>query len=230
MQYIICKNDKYRQSDTKMHNKTRKNCIKLIKTIEKCKKVVYYEAINKEETGRGTMNNEGGGIVDRRDHDRCRELYVKYRQFMYWYVKKHFPDLPEEDIRDILQEVWTSLLNAIDKLYDKGDEGQFAWLIRVTQTKVIDYYRSRKRTEELGEKIGLALREQQEVGSVQDIVIARMIAMELVEGLTEEERRILAIEYFSDTTGEVSNAFKCRRSRLRRKIEESLGIFRKKRR
>ena len=56
------------------------------------------------------------------------------------------------------------------------------------------------------------------------------IAMELVEGLTEEERRILAIEYFSDTTGEVSNAFKCRRSRLRRKIEESLGIFRKKRR
>ena len=96
----------------------------------------------------------------------------------------------------------------------------------MTQTKVIDYYRSRKRTEELGEKIGLALREQQEVGSVQDIVIA----MELVEGLTEEERRILAIEYFSDTTGEVSNAFKCRRSRLRRKIEESLGIFRKKRR
>ena len=85
-------------------------------------------------------------------------------------------------------------------------------------------------TEELGEKIGLALREQQEVCSVQDIVIARMIAMELVEGLTEEERRILAIEYFSDTTGEVSNAFKCRRSRLRRKIEESLGIFRKKRR
>ena len=107
-----------------MHNKTRKNCIKLIKTIEKCKKVVYYEAINKEETGRGTMNNEGGGIVDRRDHDRCQELYVKYRQFMYWYVKKHFPDLPEEDIRDILQEVWTSLLNAIDKLYDKGDEGR----------------------------------------------------------------------------------------------------------
>lgn len=176
------------------------------------------------------MNNKGGGIVDRRDHDRCQELYVKYRQFMYWYVKKHFPDLPEEDIRDILQEVWTSLLNAIDKLYDKGDEGQFAWLIRVTQTKVIDYYRSRRRTEELGEKIGPALREQQEVGSVQDIVIARMIAMELVEGLTEEERRILAIEYFSDTTGEVSNAFKCRRSRLRRKIEESLGIFRKKRR
>lgn len=52
---------------------------------------------------------------------------------------------------------------------------------------------------------------------MQDIVIARMIAMELVEGLTEEERRILAIEYFSDTTGEVSNAFKCRRSRLRQK-------------
>ena len=64
---------------------------------------------------------------------------------MYWYVKKHFPDLPEEDIRDILQEVWTSLLNAIDKLYDKGDEGQFAWLIKVTQTKVIDYYRSQRK-------------------------------------------------------------------------------------
>lgn len=24
----------------------------------------------KEGTGRGTINNEGGGIVDRRDHDR----------------------------------------------------------------------------------------------------------------------------------------------------------------
>lgn len=106
--------------------------------------------------------------MDRRDHDRCQELYVKYREFMYWYVKKHFPDLPEEDIRDILQEVWTSLLNAIDKLYDKGDEGQFAWLIKVTQTKVIDYYRSRRKTEELGERIGLALQEQKEGCSVQD--------------------------------------------------------------
>lgn len=167
--------------------------------------------------------------MDRRDHDRCQELYVKYREFMYWYVKKHFPDLPEEDIRDILQGVWTSLLNAIDKLYDKGDEGQFAWLIKVTQTKVIDYYRSQRKTEELGEKIGLALQEQKEGCSVQDTVIARMIAMELVEGLTEKERRVLSIEYFSDTNDEVSNAFKCRRSRLRRKIEESFGVFRKKR-
>ena len=148
---------------------------------------------------------------------------------MYWYVKKHFPDLPEEDIRDILQEVWTSLLNAIDKLYDKGDEGQFAWLIKVTQTKVIDYYRSQRKTEELGERIGLALKEQKEGCSVQDTVIARMIAMELVEGLTEKERRVLSIEYFSDTNDEVSNAFKYRRSRLRRKIEESFGVFRKKR-
>jgi hypothetical protein len=56
-----------------------------------------------------------------------------------------------------------------------------------------------------------------------------MIAMELVEGLTEKERRVLSIEYFSDTNDEVSNAFKCRRSRLRRKIEESFGVFRKKR-
>lgn len=73
-----------------MHNKTRKNCVKLIKTIEKCKKVVYYEAINKEETGRGTMNNEGGGIVDRRDHDRCQELYVKYRQYYVLVREKTF--------------------------------------------------------------------------------------------------------------------------------------------
>lgn len=160
--------------------------------------------------------------MDRRDHDRCQELYVKYREFMYWYVKKHFPDLPEEDIRDILQEVWTSLLNAIDKLYDKGDEGQFAWLIKVTQTKVIDYYRSQRKTEELGERIGLALQEQKEGCSVQDTVIARMIAMELVEGLTEKERRVLSIEYFSDTNDEISNAFKCRRSRLRRKSRKVL--------
>lgn len=58
---------------------------------------------------------------------------------------------------------------------------------------------------------------------MQDIVIARMIAMELVEGLTEEERRILAIEYFSDTTGEVSNAFKCRRSRRAERSKKVLG-------
>lgn len=183
----------------------------------------------KEETGRGTINNEGGGIVDRRDHDRCQELYVKHKQFMYWYVKKHFPDLPEEDIRDILQEVWTSLVNGINKIYDKGDEGQFAWLIRVTQTKVIDYYRSRKKTEELGEKIGLALQEEQMEASVQDAVIAKMIAMELVEGLSEAERKVLFAEYLSEGNEDTSNAFKCKRTRLRRKIEESLGIFKRKR-
>ena len=33
------------QYDTKLHNKLRKICVKSIKTIEKCKKVVYYETI-----------------------------------------------------------------------------------------------------------------------------------------------------------------------------------------
>lgn len=41
----ICKTDKYRHNDTKIHKKERKICVKLIKTIEKCKKVVYYETI-----------------------------------------------------------------------------------------------------------------------------------------------------------------------------------------
>lgn len=166
--------------------------------------------------------------MDRRNRDRCQELYERYKQFMYWYVKKHFSDLPEEDIRDILQEVWTSLLKRIDQLYDKGEEGQFAWLIKVTQSKVIDYYRVQKKTEDLGRRIGTALMEEQTGLSVQDTVIEKMIAMELVEELTEAEREVLFAEYFSDTR-EFSNAFKCKRSRLRRKIEENLGIFRKKR-
>ena len=41
----ICKTDKYRHNAAKIHKKERKICIKLIKTIEKCKKVVYYETI-----------------------------------------------------------------------------------------------------------------------------------------------------------------------------------------
>ena len=56
-----------------MHNKTRKNCIKLIKTIEKCKIIVYYETTNK----RGDRKKEliitkevvswiGGTMIDAR--------------------------------------------------------------------------------------------------------------------------------------------------------------------
>lgn len=43
----ICKTDKYRHNAAKIHKKERKICIKLIKTIEKCKIIVYYETTNK---------------------------------------------------------------------------------------------------------------------------------------------------------------------------------------
>ena len=43
----ICKTDKYRHNATKIHKKERKICVKLIKTIEKCKIIVYYETTNK---------------------------------------------------------------------------------------------------------------------------------------------------------------------------------------
>ena len=43
----ICKIDKYRHNATKIHKKERKICVKLIKTIEKCKIIVYYETTNK---------------------------------------------------------------------------------------------------------------------------------------------------------------------------------------
>ena len=42
----ICKTDKYRHNATKMHKKERKICVKLIKTIEKCK-IIVYETTNK---------------------------------------------------------------------------------------------------------------------------------------------------------------------------------------
>ena len=48
----ICKTDKYRHNDTKIHKKERKICVKLIKTIEKCKIIVYYETTNKRGGGK----------------------------------------------------------------------------------------------------------------------------------------------------------------------------------
>ena len=68
-----------------------------------------------------------------------------------------------------------------------------------------------------------------EAATEEQVAAATTALEEAVKGLTEKERRVLSIEYFSDTNDEVSNAFKCRRSRLRRKIEESFGVFRKKR-
>lgn len=169
--------------------------------------------------------------MDEREQNRCQELYLKYRYLLFMYVKHQNPSLQEDDIHDILQEVWTALTDAIETVSAKNEKGQIAWLMCVSKNKTMDYFRAKKKKEQLGEKIGFALRDSLVGCSVQDAVIDKMIAIEVVENLTDTERKIFAAECFREEDVQIAdtNAYKCKRYRLRKKIEEGLGIFDRKR-
>jgi len=53
----------------------------------------------------------------------------------------------EADVEDILQEVFLKLISNIDKLID--NQKMYAWIYKITQNTIIDYYRKNRRDTEL---------------------------------------------------------------------------------
>ncbi len=102
----------------------------------------------------------------------------------------------EEDIEDILQDVFLKLISNIDKLMD--DQKVHAWIYRVTRNAIIDYYRRNHKSldlESIPEELPLVLDE--------DLTFNKEIAYclkNMVDKLPEIYKQAIQITIFENHT------------------------------
>ena len=69
--------------------------------------------------------------MKRKEEELCLRIYEEYRNRIYRYLKHKFPDIPQEDLRDIMQNVWADLVKDIHKLIPLDETDRLKWLLAV---------------------------------------------------------------------------------------------------
>lgn len=166
--------------------------------------------------------------MDKNQQEICLEIYENNKAKIYWYLRKHNPGLAEDDVFDIMQDVWAALVKSIGTVELKDEDGRTAWLYKVCITKASDWFRKRERANNLDEKIQSDSKQIYSHDPVPDIVMDKIEALEILNELTESERKTFFSNFWETPEAvdeKVSkNAVTCRVYRVRKKIEERLGM------
>src|SRR5262245_30078870 len=76
----------------------------------------------------------------RRDRRAWEELIDLYAPLVYYWCRR--AQLPEQDIPDIVQDVFRSVVTGIERFRKERTEDTFrGWLRTITRNKLIDHYR-----------------------------------------------------------------------------------------
>lgn len=155
----------------------------------------------------------------------CQRLYEENGVRVRWFLASRFSDLSEDDVFDVMQEVWKTLAEHIDVVLKKDSDGQRAWLLTVARNKAYDKVRERQRELHLIERVqeNDPMMRQKDA-SAQDIAVGRVIASAILEKLSCADRETLFGEYFNVSsemeTEKVTNAKTCKRYRARMKLKK----------
>ena len=154
----------------------------------------------------------------------CRRIYEENKERLNWYMWKWFSWLNREDIHDILQDTWEKLMENIDTVGELEPSEQFKWLATVCHNQAISFLRKQGRiVEQDSETIGRLLDAKKAI-SLEDEVIERVMLKELLDKLSEEDRKILFMSEFSKRKGKKNqtNAETCKLYRVKKKLKKLL--------
>lgn len=160
----------------------------------------------------------------------CQKLYEENNKRIKWYLWRHYGWLDEDCVYDIMQEVWKEMCVHIGKVSSYPEEGRWAWLVTVTNSKVVSFIRANARKEELVERVQNYSKRLPETNPVQEMAIQKMLAESVMEKLSAEEKRTLFGKYLGlrkikDNEDRIScadkksdNAQTCKMYRARKKL------------
>lgn len=166
--------------------------------------------------------------MKRKEEELCLRIYEEYRNRIYRYLKHKFPDIPQEDLRDIMQNVWADLVKDIHKLIPLDETDRLKWLLAVGKIEACEWYRKNQKMqfqslEEVQEEEGKGVWRHLFPDPVQDLVLERLEALEIIRSLTEPEWKVL-YSFCGESCQEEhrlsDNAERCRKYRVRKKLRE----------
>ena len=90
----------------------------------------------------GVPSTTGSLLVGLKDHDdeAWRRLVNLYTPLIYHWCQKH--NLKDDDIPDVIQEVFKSIAEHVNRFHKDRERGTFrGWLRVITRNKAMDHYR-----------------------------------------------------------------------------------------
>lgn len=160
--------------------------------------------------------------MNKREKKMCEQIYEENKSRVLWYLRKNFSCLSESDQFDVMQDVWIALSENIDKLVKRDKDEQGAWIMTVTNSKVMTLFRANTRDVKLEDKClnlgqGTVYSEP-----VDDIVVEKILAEGVLKKLSIQDKRTLFEDYVNPVPKEKevirSNAEICKSYRARKKL------------
>jgi len=102
----------------------------------------------------------------------------------------------EQDIEDILQEVFSKIYNNMDSLKDSTKI--HAWVYQITRNSIIDYYRKENRPMELSELINYLINEPEDDLSINEEIVSCLKVM--INHLPEKYKQAIIYTEFQNLT------------------------------
>jgi RNA polymerase sigma-70 factor, ECF subfamily len=99
-----------------------------------------------DRSGGGSSSSTCSGLINlvrARDPDAWQRLVRLYTPLVYRWCR--CAGVAADDARDVVQEVFTSVMHSLDDFQDTGRSGSFrAWLRGITRHRVLDHFRRRQ--------------------------------------------------------------------------------------
>lgn len=163
--------------------------------------------------------------MNKREQVFCEQIYEQNKLKIRRYLARHFSWIEQEDVRDVMQDVWKALSENIQVVGEMDTDHQWAWLVTVAYHNVVSLIRRDSRKKNLKEKIRTTKKKYVDGNPVQQIAVNKMIAKEILDKLSPSEREVLFGAYlkhpFSDVIHQESNnAMTCKKYRARLKLKK----------
>lgn len=121
-------------------------------------------------------------------------IFDRYFEKIYRFVFLKITD--KEKSEDIVSDVFTSALNWINRFRIDDSSSVSAWLYRIANNKVIDYYKSNKETIELDNNLELAY--NSDLWRDIDARDKLKSVLEYIKSLEKDKRDVLLYRFWED--------------------------------
>lgn len=142
-------------------------------------------------SGAATNQSVEAQLVDRvcaGDGEAFGEIYRKFAPLVHGVVLAR---VPQDEVQDIVQDIFLAAYNSIHTLRDKNAIG--AWLVTISRNRATEFYRRARPTEELTEDISSKVSRKAEAREILNTIRSlpdayrETLVLRLVEGMTGEE-------------------------------------------
>ena len=155
----------------------------------------------------------------------CQKIYEENVERVRWYLWKKFEWLNEEDVRDIMQDVWRILSENIETVGEWPPAAQWKWLKTVAHNRVISFLRRAERNVEIDGEIGVSFG-LSTITSAEDSAIEKVTAETILKKLSKSDKRTIFKNYLqsdpSPKPQRKSNAEVCKSYRAKKRLQKEM--------